>query len=347
MKIPVTIITGFLGAGKTTIIKSLLAQLSDRKIFVVVNEFGKVSIDAPLIEQHDSANSVEIAEINGGLVGYSDDQTFDELLNSIGKRGSELDHVVVETSGLAVPTAICERLNNCAQQFALDAVIAVVDTSAFLDGTSKPEFEQNVFVNQLQCSDICILNKIDNLNSDQLIAAESSLREIAPGMRFFETARHGKVQSDLLLGVHLHTTRQMQLVGATTASSHDWNPQEHSHEGWNAHDHGLHTHEHLHEHDPGWLSFSLHAHGGQDQARLVASLTALLRSEQVFRAKGFVVTASSDRMELQCVGDRIQLSPTSVRSEANDETEIVFIGYNISRDKIAEHLTASTGSEWH
>jgi cobalamin biosynthesis protein CobW len=376
MKIPVTIFTGFLGAGKTTIICTTLRQCPERKFAVVVNEFGSISIDGPLIAKTDEHGNIEVSNVTGGLIAYSTDDQFDKVLAELGARGAELDHLIIETSGLAVPTAIIERLALASGKFALDAIIAIVDTPVLVSNDAQSSAAQSVFKSQLDAADIVVLNKIDSMSSADQLKAEQILRNISPRVRFIELAREGRLDANLLLAVHLHTTKHMQAVGMVlTGSGHD-NADGHSHAGWEPHVHGLHSHQHIHEHDPGWLSFSLHCHEPQVPERLVHAIEEVTSKQAVFRAKGFFRTKERQIFQLQCVQNRVvvqapehsndqakeQLQPQHDHHHVEhhhqhngehhhtgeqDNSEIVFIGYNILRDEVASALQLITNTQWH
>lgn len=133
-RIPVTIVTGFLGSGKTTILANLLPRASGRRLALLINEFGEVSVDGALMRRGSDASSVEIHDLTQGLVAYSGDAQFLPTLKSLAARKSRIDHVLIETSGLAAPTAVMQALQGeeLKDDFILDATVAVVDTPLFL-----------------------------------------------------------------------------------------------------------------------------------------------------------------------------------------------------------------------
>lgn len=377
MRTPVSIFTGFLGVGKTTIIRNLLKQCPERKFAVVVNEFGAVSIDGSLIEQTGGID-IEVSNVTGGLIAYAQDEQFDAILEKIGQRANEFDHLIIETSGLAAPTAILERLHKGGQasRFILDSVIAVVDTMDMLNKSRRSGAMADVLIRQLEAADIVILNKHDGVNVQQLIHAETELRALSPQVRFVELAPEALVDRRVLLGMHLHATKKMAAQGFANTAGKDNSAHGHTHAGWGYHEHGLHTHEHLHEHDPGWLSFSLHCHQPQVKDKLAKAIDRIRASEPLFRAKGFFETTDKAVHELQCVRDRMEIT----KVESNDQqehdhayghahnlaendghghdhdydhqhhgngSELVFIGYNLTRESVIEHLSAITKTEWH
>src|SRR3989441_11064564 len=133
--LPVTIFTGFLGSGKTTLLASLLAAERDSRFAVVVNEFGEVSVDDVLLQQTPGAHRASVFKLTRGLIAYVGDD-FLATMRAISDAARLFDHVLVETSGLAVPTAVLEALHSPALQerFIHDATLAIVDTPLLLAG---------------------------------------------------------------------------------------------------------------------------------------------------------------------------------------------------------------------
>jgi cobalamin biosynthesis protein CobW len=293
--IPVTIVSGFLGSGKTTLLCDLLRRRQDRRLAVLVNELGEVSIDGALarasVAQAALAPGVEIIDFPSGLIAYAEDAQFGPTLEAIAGRAAQVDHVLIETSGVALPTAAMARLQEAglAGRFVLDATLVVVDTPRLLDGefggargaagnkdgvvgerVAVPEPVRQLFDQQLGAADVVVLNKIDELDPGVLLAAEEQIRKRAPNVRFLELAHNAHLDIRVALGLRLH-----QAAAAVAGGRHFHGPfapmagadgriltdhsriDGHSHSGLLAHAHGLATHTHFHEQDPGWLSFTL------------------------------------------------------------------------------------------
>ena len=133
--IPVTIVTGFLGSGKTTLLSSLIKTRQDRRLALLINEFGEVSIDGTLIRSSTDGNEhIRIHDFPYGLIAYGDDEHFIPTMQAIAEHRAQVDHVLIETSGLALPTAVMELLQTpeLSGNFILDATLAVVDTPLLL-----------------------------------------------------------------------------------------------------------------------------------------------------------------------------------------------------------------------
>ena len=134
-RLPVTIFTGFLGSGKTTLLTSLLAAQRQQRFAIVVNEFGAVSVDDLLLQQALDARYAKVFTLTTGLIAYAGDE-FLATMRAISAEARFFDHVLIETSGLAVPTAVLEALHSPALQehFLHDATLAIVDTPCAPDG---------------------------------------------------------------------------------------------------------------------------------------------------------------------------------------------------------------------
>ena len=366
--IPVTIVTGFLGSGKTTLLSSLIKVRQDRRLALLINEFGEVSIDVALMRDCADGNEhIRIHDFPHGLIAYSDDDFFVPAMQAIAERRAQVDHVLIETSGLALPSAVMELLQTpeLAEDFILDATLAVVDTPLLL----ADEFEDNqaasshqsaiasLFKQQLEYSDVVVLNKIDALDEDDLLLAETRVRERAPNVRFLELAYQAKLDIRLALGLRLHQP-------ALLAHSHRFTPvasmpgdnarllsnhgivDGHAHSGLASHSHGLATHKHFHEQDPGWLSFVLRSQEPQQPETLKTALAETAKAEPVLRIKGFILTGNpEDAMLVQGVRARMVISNYAEKKSAQT-SEIIFIGYHLNRNKVAALLSRLTATQW-
>ncbi|MES2739926.1 MAG: GTP-binding protein [Pseudomonadota bacterium] len=369
--IPVTIVTGFLGSGKTTMLRSVIARRQSRRLALLINEFGEVAIDGMLMRDGAGEDGqVRIHDFPHGLIAYGDDELFIPTMLAIAARRAQVDHVLIETSGLALPTAVMELLQSAplADDFVLDATLAVVDTPLLLerrferaDGGAPHERVANsvatLFERQLEFADVVVLNKIDALDEPALLLAEAKVRQRAPKVRFLELAYQGRLDIRLALGLRLHQpgrggavhsyTPLPSMPGADAGPLSDQSRLNgHVHSGLSAHSHGLSTHKHFHEQDPGWLSFVLRSQVEQRPERLQAALAEAARLEPILRSKGFVRTGGSAQAVLvQGVRGRIALSVDPLRPAAST-SELVFIGYHPSRTRVAALLSDLTGTAW-
>jgi len=357
--IPVTIVSGFLGSGKTTLLCDLLKRRQERRLAVLINELGDVSIDGALARASaGDSDEIQIVDFPLGLIAYAQDSRFVPTLQAIAARHGHIDHVLIETSGVALPSAAMARLQSpeLAGDFILDATLVVVDTPLLLAG----EFDRGntettecvaaasplgeLFEQQLEQADVVVLNKIDELQETELLEAEGSIRGRAPCVRFVELAQHAQLDVRLALGLRLHQART--LGGNIQPLIDHGRIDGHKHSGLTAHSHGLTTHTHFHEHDPGWLSFTLRSGQPQDVGRLRTALERAAESEPILRCKGFARSEESERpVLLQGVRTRVVLSSAAPKSPVT-VSELVFIGYHLSRARVASVLNTLTGTAW-
>lgn len=366
--IPVTIVTGFLGSGKTTLLSSLIKTRQTRRLALLINEFGEVSIDGALITDCVGGDEhVRIHDFPYGLIAYGDDEHFIPTMQAIAERRANVDHVLIETSGLALPTAVMELLQSpeLAGDFILDATLAVVDTPLLLseqfDREHNPDSPHaalqdsvaTLFERQLEYADVVVLNKIDALDEDSLLLAEQRIRDCAPNVRFLELAYNAQLDIRLALGLRLHQP-------TFTAHNHRFTPlpgsdtptlgshvrlNGHAHSGLAGHSHGLATHKHFHEQDPGWLSFVLRSPDPQQAETLKQGLIEVAKAEPLLRVKGFIKTAPDQSVLVQGVRTRVAISADTAKQSAKD-SELVFIGYHLNRNTVAPLLSKLTGTAW-
>ncbi|MCK9635595.1 MAG: GTP-binding protein [Methylobacter tundripaludum] len=367
--IPVTIVTGFLGSGKTTLLSSLIKTRQSRRLALLINEFGEVSIDGALINDCVGGDEhVCIHDFPYGLIAYGDDEHFIPTMQAIAGRRANVDHVLIETSGLALPTAVMELLQTpeLAGDFILDATLAVVDTPLLLsdqfDRDLGPHSQQaavqdsvaTLFERQLEFADVVVLNKIDALDEEALLLAEQRVRDRAPNVRFLELAYNAQLDIRLALGLRLHQPT------FTAAHNHRFTPMPgsdtptlpshvrlngHAHSGLAGHSHGLATHKHFHEQDPGWLSFVLRSPDPQQAETLKQGLIEVAKAEPLLRVKGFIKTAPDQSVLVQGVRTRVAISADTAKQFAKD-SELVFIGYHLNRNTVAALLSKLPGATW-
>ena len=380
MKIPVTIVTGFLGSGKTTLISGLLKKNPSRRLAVLVNEFGEVSVDGALLRAAGEECGVEIHDLPNGCICCTIKDDFLPIMSQLRKRKGEIDHVLIETSGLALPTPVMRALAwpEVRNDFQLDAVLAVVDTPQLLAGNLEkgqpipgaagagiPEHVNSVDVilnQQLENADVVVLNKIDELEEEQLLKAEDIVREKAAKVRFLELAYHAELDTRLCMGLSLHD--EPEVFEPDDDHDHHHGPVHsapldvdrplvdqhqfdgHAHTGLTSHEHGEHSHLHFHEHDPGWQSFVLHSSQPQDSEKLKAAVKEVSVDQPVLRAKGFAsIEGKNHRLVVQAVRNRVQAYFEEAHSH-DHESQLVFIGYHCRRDRTADLMHRLTGTEW-
>jgi len=308
---PVTVLTGFLGAGKTTLVNRLLSEAHGLRIAVIVNDFGAVSIDSQLIIGVEPgtvslANGCVCCEIRGDLVAAVD---------SVLGQDRELDALVLEASGVAEPSGIAGTFTSEAfrSPVRLDGIVAVIDAEQLPAQAEDPTTRDLVF-GQIGYSDIVVLNKIDLAQRAQVDAVRSFVHDRLPAVRIIETS-HAQVPFHVLLGTG----------PAETAATAD-------HQTDDGHRHGSGAFEH----------WTYTRHGAVDIDSLLASIRLLPRS--VYRIKGFVHNAHDPdhRYLLQAVGQRGEIHRFDKWADRPPSTELIIIAgrSGAGRTAIDEQLDA-------
>ncbi|HXQ52597.1 MAG TPA: cobalamin biosynthesis protein CobW [Stellaceae bacterium] len=292
-KLPVTIVTGFLGAGKTSLVRHLLAN-SHRRIALLINEFGELGIDRELLLACDACAEDEIIELANGCICCTVAEDFLPALTRLLDGGKPPDHIVVETSGLALPKPLLQAFHwpEIKARVTVDGVASVIDAGAFAAGamtaSSRPGFSAHddpldeVFGDQLAASDIVVLNKTDLVEASVLDKAERALAaRLRPGVRIVR-ASHGAVSALALLGLAAAAEDDL----ASRPSCHDFAE--------------------AHDHDD-FESFVLARGPVSDPARFVEKLSDVMARHGVLRLKGFLdVPGMAFRQVVQAVGPRVE-----------------------------------------
>ena len=301
-RVPCTIVTGFLGAGKTTLIRHVLANAQGRRLAVIVNEFGDVGIDGEILKGCGDAacpedNIVELA--NGCLCCTVADEFVPALDAILAKDG--IDHIVIETSGLALPKPLVQAFHWPAikNRVTVDGVVVVVDGAALADGRVAADLDalkrqraadsalmhddpvEEVFEDQIACADLVVLNKRDLLDEDGLTRARAAIADALPRSVKVLTARDGKVDQKLLLGLGIGTESEIE----NRRTRHDAELE--------------------HDHDD-FDSFVVPLDEIVDPSALVARVGSLAERFDVLRVKGFAAVANKPlRLLVQAVGARV------------------------------------------
>ncbi len=222
-KIPCTIVTGFLGAGKTTLVRHLLENAGGRRIAVLVNEFGDLGFDGSFIEGCGIAGCTreDIVELPNGCICCTVAEDFVPALNTLLDRPNPPEHILIETSGLALPKPLVSAFNWPAirSRVTVDGVVAVVDGPAVASGAFAEDPDalatqraadasvdhdnplEEVFEDQLLCADLILLNKTDQMEAGDRAGVLAEIEEHLPrAVKVIETA-HGRVDPAVLLGL--------------------------------------------------------------------------------------------------------------------------------------------------
>jgi cobalamin biosynthesis protein CobW len=302
-RIPCTIVTGFLGAGKTTLIRHLLANAGGRRLAVIVNEFGDVGIDGEILRGCGDAACPEenIVELANGCLCCTVADEFVPALDTILAREPKIEHIVIETSGLALPKPLVQAFHWPAikSRVTVDGVVAVVDGAALADGRVAADLEalaqqraadgaldhddpiEEVFGDQIACADLVILNKRDLLDAAGVERAVTAITRALPRAVKIVTAADGQVDPIALLGLGVGTESDIE-----NRRTHHDNEADHDHDDFD--------------------SFVVAIPEITDPTNLAARIAAAAQAPDVLRVKGFAAVAGKPmRLLVQAVGPRV------------------------------------------
>ncbi|TIS01333.1 MAG: cobalamin biosynthesis protein CobW, partial [Mesorhizobium sp.] len=224
-RVPCTVVTGFLGAGKTTLIRNLLENAKGKRLAIIVNEFGDVGIDGEILKGCgiDTCPEENIVELANGCICCTVADDFVPALDQILSRTPKVDHILIETSGLALPKPLVQAFQwpTVKSRVTVDGVIAVVDGPALADGRVASDLDalqaqraaddsldhddpvEEVFEDQIACADLIILSKSDLMDAAGSVRANAVIGEhVARAVKVVPTAQ-GKVDPSVLLGLGL------------------------------------------------------------------------------------------------------------------------------------------------
>jgi len=304
VKIPVTVITGFLGAGKTTLIRHLMANPQGRKLAVLVNEFGTVGVDGEILRQCADENCPDenIVELANGCICCTVADEFIPTIEALMARPVRPDHILIETSGLALPKPLLKAFDWPAirSKITVDGVIAVADAEAVAAGRFAPDVAavdaqrladdsidhetplSEVFEDQIACADIILLSKADLAGEEGVEAARALIEAEVPRKLPILPLTEGVIDPMVILG-----------LGAAAEDDLAARPSHHD-------DHGEHEHD---DFDTVVIELPEVA----DPAKLVAAIERLAREQNILRVKGHVaVTGKPMRLLVQAVGERVR-----------------------------------------
>ena len=339
--IPVTILSGFLGTGKTTLLNHILSNQQGVKTAVLVNEFGEIGIDNDLIVTTDE----DMVELSNGCICCSINDELMEAVERVIERPEPLDYIVVETTGLAdpLPVAMTFLGSELRDQTRLDSIITLIDAENFDDVVLDTEVGRA----QVIYGDILLLNKCDLVSEERLEAVEQQLRAVKNDARILRSVK-GEVPLALLLSVGLFESDKVSTPADDPSLDHSDCDHDHGH---CSHDHG---HDHSHGHDHGHHHHS-HEHGDHQDIEGFTSLSfqsdgpfALRKfqnfldnqmPQEVFRAKGILWFNESERRHVfHLAGKRFSIDDTDWTGDRKNQ--LVLIGRNIDHNKLRKQLKA-------
>lgn len=344
-KIPVTVVTGFLGSGKTTLVRHLLQNNQGRRIAVIVNEFGEVGIDGEILKScqvcdEDETPGINILELANGCLCCTVQEEFLPTMQTLLKRREDIDCIVIETSGLALPKPLVQafRWPEIRTGATVDGVVTVVDGDALANGHIVGDLDaleaqrqaddsldhetpiEELFEDQLACADMVLLTKTDVMSEKSSVRVQKWLKQQSPTGIKIVSCQQGKISPDILLGFN--------------AAVEDNLDSRHSH----------HDHEEDHDHDDNIKSVYVELDKAFEPNVLVKRLQTLVQQQEIYRIKGFVaVPDKAMRLVLQGVGQRFDHFYDRLwQAGESRQTQLVVIGTDLDKETITQAMAGAT-----
>jgi len=337
-KIPATVVTGFLGAGKTTLIRHMLMNAEGKRIALIINEFGDLGVDGEILRSCgiETCRDEDIVELSNGCICCTVADDFIPTMEKLLGRDDPPDHIVIETSGLALPQPLVRAFNwpGISTRVTVDGVVTVVDGKAVAEGRFAHDEAavdaqraadegldhetplSELFEDQIACADMIVVNKTDLLGEAEAEALAAQIKsEARSGVQVLRTAM-GALPIEVLLGQGAAAESDMDARGEVH--------HHHDHDDDDDDDDDDHDHHHDHGHDE-FESFVVTRGEIGDPAAFAAQVTAVIRAHDILRLKGFAAVAGKPmRLTLQAVGPRVD--HYFDRPAVSRETRLVVIG---------------------
>ena len=335
-KIPVTILTGFLGAGKTTLIRNLIIKNKSKRLAVIINEFGDLGVDGEIVKQCSDATCPEenILELANGCICCTVADDFVPTMQTLLDGKYLPEHILIETSGLALPKPLLKAFEwpEIRSKLTVDSVLAVVDAEAVVNGIFAPQMSieienrqketyvehetplSEVFEDQINCSDIVLLTKPD-LVENTSVARDIIMKEMERSVPILEV-QSGDIEADLILGI-------------SAAAETDLENRKSHHDGFDDH-----------EHDD-FETFSVSIPIISDLESFKTKVKKLINENEVLRIKGFLKVENKPlNLIVQAVGKRLSVNFTDTKMTNKNTGNLVFIGEKekINQKIIEAHL---------
>jgi len=337
-RIPATVITGFLGAGKTATVRHLLQTANGRRLALIINEFGDLGIDGEILKGCgiEGCDEDAVMELANGCICCTVADDFIPTMEALLDRPQAPDHIVIETSGLALPKPLIKAFNwpEIRSRITVDGVIAVVDGPAVLDGrfASDPAAVaaqragdaaldhdsplEELLEEQIACADLLLINKTDGLDAADVARVREYLApHVRPGVKVVAAA-HGAIDAAVLLGLGAAAEDDL-----AARPSHVDNGEDHDHDDF--------------------TSFVVRLDAIEAPHRLLDRLQPLVAAHDILRIKGFAAVTGKDmRLVVQGVGGRFQhYYDRDWQADETRETRLVVIGQTgLDEAAIRAHL---------
>jgi cobalamin biosynthesis protein CobW len=332
-KIPVTVITGFLGAGKTTLIRHLMANPQGKRLAILVNEFGSVGVDGDILKSCADENCPieNIVELANGCICCTVADDFIPTIEALMAMPVRPDHILIETSGLALPKPLLKAFDWPAirSRITVDGVIALADAEAVAAGRFAPDEAaveaqraaddsldhetplSEVFEDQIACADIVLLSKADLAGTAGLAAARAVIEAESPRKLPILEMTEGVIDPRLILGLN-------------SRAEDDIDARPSHHDGEDGHEHD----------DFNTVVITLPEIADPDA--LAAAITSLAETQNILRVKGYIAVAGKPmRLLIQAVGARVRMQYDRPWGTAPRMSQLVVIGEMADVDEAA------------
>lgn len=348
-KIPVTIVTGFLGSGKTTLLRHILDNANGRRIAVIVNEFGELGIDGDILrgcgigcDEEGTEQAGQLYELSNGCMCCTVQEEFYPVMQELIQRRADIDHILIETSGLALPKPLVQAFHwpEIKNACTVDAVVTLVDTPAAAAGQfaanphavdaqrrADPNLDHEsplheLFEDQLVAADLVVLSKTDLADPAAVEQVTALVREEVPPQVKIIASDAGRLDLDLILGLSRASEDTIHL-----RKGH--------------HDHGD---DEPHDHDHDLFDSVVVNLGTVDRDRLMSVLETLVREHAIYRIKGFVALPGKPmRLVVHGVGQRFDsYFDRRWNPDEAPNTYLVLIGQDLDSVTLQEALAAAT-----
>ena len=340
-KIPATVVTGFLGAGKTTLIRHMLENSRGKRIALIINEFGDLGVDGDILKGcgDETCTEDDVMELSNGCICCTVADDFIPTMEKLLGRENPPDHIVIETSGLALPQPLVRAFNwpGISTKVTVDGVVTVVDGRAVTDGRfahnvdavdAQRKLDENLdhetplselFADQIACADMIVVNKADLLGEGQADQLRATLKSEARTGVQVVTATMGALPVDVLLGQGIGAEADLDARHEVHHHHHDDDHHDHD-------DDHHHEHEHAHGHDE-FESFVVELGEIGDANAFAEKVADVIRAHDILRLKGFAaITGKPMRLTLQAVGPRVDTYFDRPFGEDARTTRLVVIG---------------------
>ena len=304
LKTPVTIITGFLGSGKTTLISHLINKFQDGKLAIIVNEFGDIGIDGEILKSCSIPNCPEenIIELSNGCICCTVADDFIPTIETLLKMNPKPDQIIIETSGLALPKPLLKAFDwpEIRSQITVDGVIALADAEAVFSKRFAPSIEavnrqrladenishetplSEVFEDQINCADLILLTKCDNVNEIDLLKSKSIINEIKKNSKPIIEVINGIISPKIILSLEAKAENDIN-----SRPSHHDNEEEHDHDDFES------------------IIFDLNEI--EQTEEILNKIKKLTFDHEILRIKGYLnIKNKPMRFLIQAVGSRVR-----------------------------------------